>query len=111
MIAETTQRVFYPLRYFDREVLAHEDEVGALAPLHVFGRGLREGGDEDGERDGGVAVDVGGGRAALELAEDERLVVGVGARAASVRGLLGGNLYGVLVSARGRLDGARGRLH
>src|SRR5438045_723509 len=91
------------LRHFDRELLAHEDEVRALAALHVLGRGLREGGDKYRERDGCVAVDVGRGGVALELAEDERLVVGVGAGATAVCGLLGGNLDGVLVAARRRL--------
>lgn len=60
-----------PLRHFNRHVAPGEDEVGAFAALHVFGGGLRERGDEDGERDGRIAVDVSGACAARELAVDE----------------------------------------
>lgn len=56
------------LRHFDEQFAGVEGEVGALAAFHVFGGGLRKRCDEDRKRDGRVAVDVGGLRAACEFA-------------------------------------------
>src|ERR1043165_9719524 len=62
------------LRYFNRQIFTGESEVGTFAAFHVFGCGLGESCDEDWERDGRVAVDVGSVSAARKFAEDERFI-------------------------------------
>src|SRR5205085_6703339 len=95
------------LGYFNRQ-FAREDEVGPLAPFQILRAGLRERSDEDGERNGCIAVDISCGRAARKLAVDERLVRDRARCAPARMRCVRRNLDRVLVPARRRLDDLRG---
>src|SRR5512141_296630 len=86
------------LRDVDNQVLSGEGEVRAAAAFHVLGRGLRQGGNDDGQSDGRVTIHISGKRAAAQFSINKRFVERDGARSAAGMRRVGGKLNRVFMS-------------
>src|SRR5947199_5685746 len=85
------------LRHLDNQVLAAKGKARAATAFHVFRAGLGQRRDDDGQRNRGVTVNVGGQSAAGQLAVDQRFVERDGAGTAAGVWRVGGELNRVLV--------------
>src|ERR1041385_9117387 len=86
------------LRNVDDQILSAKSEVRASPALHIFRGRLREGGNDNRQRNRGVAVHIGSQRAAAQFSVYQRFIKRDGTRPAAWVRRIGRNLNCVLVT-------------